>query len=45
VYLAGWRLNKELEEQWAGRFGEDRVAALREALEFVHVKRFGDAPA
>jgi DNA-binding MarR family transcriptional regulator len=44
VYVIGWQLNKELEEQWAERFGEDRVAALREALEFVHVKRFGEAP-
>ena len=45
VYLTGWRLNKELEEQWAERFGEERVAALREALEVIHAKRFGDAPA
>jgi DNA-binding MarR family transcriptional regulator len=45
VYLTGWRLNDELEQEWAARFGEDRVAALREALEFVHTKRFGDAPA
>lgn len=45
VYLAGWRLNDELEQEWAARFGEHRVAALREALEFVHAKRFGDARA
>jgi DNA-binding MarR family transcriptional regulator len=45
VYVIGWHLNKELEEQWAERFGEDRVAALREALEFIHAKRFGDVPA
>jgi DNA-binding MarR family transcriptional regulator len=45
VYLTGWRLNKELEEEWAKRFGKDRVAALREALELVHAKRFGDVPA
>jgi DNA-binding MarR family transcriptional regulator len=45
VYVTGWRLNKELEEQWAERFGEDRVAALREVLEVIHAERFGDAPA
>jgi DNA-binding MarR family transcriptional regulator len=45
VYLTGWRLNKELEEEWAKRFGEHRVAALREALELVHAKRFGAVPA
>jgi DNA-binding MarR family transcriptional regulator len=45
VYLTGWRLNKELEDEWATRFGKDRVAALREALELVHAKRFGDVPA
>jgi DNA-binding MarR family transcriptional regulator len=44
VYLIGWRLNDELEKEWATRFGQGRVAALREALEFVHAKRFGGAP-
>jgi DNA-binding MarR family transcriptional regulator len=45
VYLTGWQLNDELEKEWAARFGEDRVAALREALELVHAKRFaGIAP-
>jgi DNA-binding MarR family transcriptional regulator len=44
VYLTGWRLNKEFEEEWATRFGKDRVAALREALELAHAKRFGDVP-
>jgi DNA-binding MarR family transcriptional regulator len=43
VYLAGWRLNEELEQQWAARFGEDHIAAMREALELVHAKRFGAA--
>jgi DNA-binding MarR family transcriptional regulator len=43
VYLAGWRLNEELEQQWAAQFGEDHVAAMREALELVHAKRFGAA--
>ena len=45
VYVTGWRLNKELEEQWAELFGEERVASLREALEVIHAKHFGDAPA
>jgi DNA-binding MarR family transcriptional regulator len=45
VYFTGWRLNNELEQEWAKRFGEDRVAALREVLEFVHAKRFDSAPA
>src|ERR1700722_15719902 len=45
VYLTGWQLNDELENEWAARFGEDRVAALREALELVHAKRFGAASA
>src|ERR1700735_5386632 len=35
VYLTGWRLNKELKQEWAARYGEDRVAALRDALESV----------
>jgi DNA-binding MarR family transcriptional regulator len=41
VYLTGWRLNEELEQEWAARFGEDRIAALRAALELVHAERFG----
>jgi DNA-binding MarR family transcriptional regulator len=45
VYLTGWQLNDEIENEWAARFGEDRVAALREALELVHAKRFGAASA
>ena len=42
MYLTGWQLNDELEQEWAARFGEDHVAALREALELVHARRFGD---
>jgi DNA-binding MarR family transcriptional regulator len=41
VYLTGWQLNDELEQEWAARFGQDHVAALREALELVHARRFG----
>jgi DNA-binding MarR family transcriptional regulator len=44
VYFTGWQLNDELEKEWAARFGQDRIAALREALEFVNAKRFGDVP-
>lgn len=45
VYLTGWQLNDEIEKEWAARFGEDRVAALREVLELVHPERFGTVPA
>jgi DNA-binding MarR family transcriptional regulator len=45
VYLTGWHLNDEIEQQWAARLGEDRVAALREALELVHAQRFSAASA
>jgi DNA-binding MarR family transcriptional regulator len=44
VYLTGWQLNHELEQEWAAQFGEDRVAALREALEFMHTKRLAAEP-
>jgi DNA-binding MarR family transcriptional regulator len=44
VYLTGWKLNRELEQEWAARFGEDRVAAVREALEFMYTKRFPSQP-
>ena len=44
VYLTGWRLNKELKQEWAARYGEDRVAALRDALESVYSERFGAVP-
>jgi DNA-binding MarR family transcriptional regulator len=45
VYLTGWLLNEELEKDWAARFGEDRIAALRETLELVNAQRFGTPPA
>jgi DNA-binding MarR family transcriptional regulator len=45
VYLTGWQLNDELEQEWAAQFGQDHVAALREALELVHARRFGAASA
>jgi DNA-binding MarR family transcriptional regulator len=37
----GRRTIAELEEEWAQRYGEERVAALREALEAVTAERFG----
>jgi DNA-binding MarR family transcriptional regulator len=37
----GRQLIDELERQWAERFGEERVAALRDVLEAVHAERFG----
>lgn len=45
AYRTGRRLIDELERDWAERFGEDRIAALREALEIVHAERFGAVPA
>ena len=45
AYFLGRRLIDELEHDWAERFGEDRVAALREVLEAVHAERFGAVPA
>jgi DNA-binding MarR family transcriptional regulator len=44
VYFIGWQLNDELEKEWGTRFGQDRIAALREALEFVHAKHFTAVP-
>ncbi len=41
----GRQLIDELEGEWAERFGEDRVAALRDALETVYAERFGAVPA
>jgi|SRR5437764_2061854 len=41
----GRRLIAELEADWAERYGEERVAALRDALEAVTAERFGAVPA
>jgi hypothetical protein len=35
----------EVEREWAERFGEERVAALREALEAITAERLGAVPA
>ena len=45
AYVVGRRLIEDLERDWAERFGEDRVAALRDVLEMVHAERFGAVPA
>lgn len=44
AYAAGLRLIDELEREWAERFGEERVAALRDLLEAVHAVRFSAVP-
>jgi DNA-binding MarR family transcriptional regulator len=39
------RLIDDLEREWAERYGEERVAALREALEEITAERLGAIPA
>ena len=41
AYWIGRRLIDELEREWGERFGEERVVALREALEVVTAERLG----
>jgi DNA-binding MarR family transcriptional regulator len=41
----GRRLIAEVEREWAERFGEERIAALREALEAITAERLGAVPA
>jgi DNA-binding MarR family transcriptional regulator len=41
----GRRLIAEVEREWAERYGEERIAALREALEAVTAERLGAVPA
>jgi DNA-binding MarR family transcriptional regulator len=41
AYLTGRRLIDELEREWAERYGEERVTALRDALEAVTAERLG----
>jgi DNA-binding MarR family transcriptional regulator len=45
VYAIGRQLIDELEQEWAERYGTERVAALREALEVVTAERLGALPA
>jgi DNA-binding MarR family transcriptional regulator len=41
----GRRLIDEVEREWAERYGEERIAALRDALEAVTAERLGAVPA
>jgi DNA-binding MarR family transcriptional regulator len=41
----GRRLIDDVEREWAERYGEERVAALREALEAITAERLGAVPA
>ena len=41
AHAYGGEVIDELEREWAGRYGEERVAALRDALEAVVADRFG----
>src|SRR5262245_4070778 len=41
----GRGLIDEIEGEWAERYGEERVAALREALEAITAERLGAVPA
>jgi DNA-binding MarR family transcriptional regulator len=40
----GFQLIDEIEQEWAERFGADRVAALRDALEAITAERLGALP-
>jgi DNA-binding MarR family transcriptional regulator len=40
----GFQIIDELEQEWAERFGADRIAALRDALEAVTAERLGAVP-
>jgi DNA-binding MarR family transcriptional regulator len=40
----GFQIIEEIEQEWADRFGADRVAALREALEAITAERLGAVP-
>jgi DNA-binding MarR family transcriptional regulator len=43
--LLGRGLIDDIERKWAERFGEERVAALRDALEAITAERLGAIPA
>jgi DNA-binding MarR family transcriptional regulator len=45
AYACGRKLIDQLEREWAERYGEERVAALRDALEAVTAERLGALPA
>jgi DNA-binding MarR family transcriptional regulator len=41
----GRRIIDDLEQEWAERYGAERIAALRDALEVVTAERLGAVPA
>jgi DNA-binding MarR family transcriptional regulator len=45
AHAIGRGLIDEVEREWAERFGEERIAALREALEAITAERLGAVPA
>ena len=45
AHAIGRRLIDDVEREWAERYGEERVAALREALEAITAERLGAVPA
>jgi DNA-binding MarR family transcriptional regulator len=45
AHAIGRRLIDDLEREWAERYGQERVAALREALEAITAERLGAVPA
>jgi len=40
----GFQIIEEIEQEWAERFGLERVAALRDALEVITAERLGALP-
>ena len=42
--VAGRQMIDEIEREWAERFGAERVAALRDALEVITAERLGAVP-
>jgi DNA-binding MarR family transcriptional regulator len=40
----GFQIIEDIEQEWAERYGAERVAALREALEIVTAERLGALP-
>jgi DNA-binding MarR family transcriptional regulator len=45
AYAIGRQLIDEVERDWAERYGDERVAALRDALEAITAERLGALPA
>jgi DNA-binding MarR family transcriptional regulator len=45
AHAIGSAMIDELERDWAQRFGEERIAALRDALEAITTERLGAVPA